>query len=104
MTAKQTQQSKEIQQAFEDIFVAMSIDERKEFIRIFHEVLKSAKIYTLTDADMRGMTRIFQSYLGLKNAEKRIVYKVLKRFFSVKAIRNTMLNAMMNYKKLNKKK
>lgn len=103
VSAKQSQQSKEIQEAFDEILLSMTIEERKEFIRLFHEILRASRIYTLTDIDKGGISKIMKSYYSLKSPERKVVHDVLKKFMSVKAIRTALWDGMKEYKKAPKK-
>ena len=103
VSARQSQQSKEIQQAFDEIFTSMKIEERKEFIRLFHEILKASRVYTLTDIEKGGATKIVQSYRALKSTERKVVFDVLRKFLSFKAIRDALWDGMREFKNSKKK-
>lgn len=98
VTARQTEQSREIQQAFDDILTSMSLQQRKEFMRVFNEILHMSKVKTLTEVDKQKGT-ILKNYLALKSPDRKIVYDFIKKFFAVKAIRTSFWEGLKENQK-----
>ena len=103
VTARQTEQSRQIQEAFDEILTSLSMEQRREFIRVFNEILRTTNVKTLTEAEKRK-GKIFQNYLALKTPDRKIVYDFLKKFFAVKAIRTAFWDGVReNQKNVEKK-
>ena len=93
-----SEQSKELQESFDEILTSMSLEQRREFIRVFNEILRASDVKTLTDVD-KSKVKIFQKYLALKTPDRKIVYNFLKKFFSVKSIRTAFWSGLKENKK-----
>lgn len=103
VTARQSEQSREIQHAFDEILTSLSLDQRREFIRVFNDIMKMSKITTLTELEAQK-GKLLKSYLSLKSPDRKLMYNVIKKFFSVKAIRNALWEGVKeNQRKLAKK-
>ncbi len=103
VTARQSEQSREIQQAFDEILTSLSREQRREFMRVFNEIITMSKVKTLTEVD-KQKGKIFKNYLALKSPDRKIVYGFLKKFFAVKAIREAFWDGLKeNQKKVEEK-
>ncbi len=104
VTARQTEQSREIQQACDEILTSLSKEQRRDFIRVFNEILQMSNIKTLTDVE-KQKGKVLRNYLSIKSPDRKIVYGFLKKFFTVKAIKNAFWSGVKeNQKKMSANK